>query len=58
MAKMYLKKGVDAKKVARRLSKEGLIVHQQLGDGSYVIFKKRTKTKEVKVDRKKPIKPL
>ena len=43
MAKMYLKEGADVKEVAARLKKKGIIVHQQLADGSYVIFKKRKK---------------
>ena len=41
MAKMILKAGADVKKIAKRLQKKGIVVKQQLADGSYVVYKKR-----------------
>ena len=41
MARMVLSEGADVKTVARRLRKAGIVVHQRLGDGSFVVFKKR-----------------
>ena len=38
---MVLSEGADVKTVARRLRKAGIVVHQRLGDGSFVVFKKR-----------------
>ena len=40
---MVLSEGADVKTVARRLRKAGIVVHQRLGDGSFVVFKKRSK---------------
>ena len=38
---MILKAGTDVKKIAKRLQKKGIVVKQQLADGSYVVYKKR-----------------
>ena len=40
---MVLSEGADVKTVARRLRKAGIVIHQRLGDGSFVVFKKRSK---------------
>ena len=51
MARMVLTEGADVKTVAKRLKRAGIVVHQQLTDGSYVIFKKRKKGKNEKKNR-------
>jgi len=52
MAKMVLKDGADVKKVARRLRKIGIVVHQRLDDRSFVVFKKRRKKRSGRKPRK------
>ena len=45
MAKMFLKKGADAARVARSLQRCGMVVKQHLSDGSFVLYKKKPKRK-------------